>query len=279
MLKKSLILIIVFLSIPTIHAITCDFSGWNVPTLSPDNTIILDGDLWQAYDNNLGTVYTREILKQDSENNPIIIDPTLTEQDYLNIANDFLERNDVNLNIHSYSAFEFVYDDNLPIVKFLGENQICYDYYVVGSFAGAVKFTQNEVYSIFSKWYKPIEISNDPPTITPSTAAATVGAGGSGGGGGSGAQGNRTTLAILPLANDTFRLVWDVKFDNNSHAYVDAHTGDILTKDSRVSDARVMMSPPKSSLNIKIIIAGILSLIIVLLSLIVWRKYYAGLKK
>jgi hypothetical protein len=255
--------------LPSISAITCDFSGWNVPQLSPDNTITIDTDIWKAYDENLGTVYTREIMKLGTEGNPIVIDPTLLSQDYLNIANDFLERNDNELNIEVYGSLEFDYDDGYPIVKFLGVNQICYDYYVVGSFAGAVKFTENYVYSLFSKWYKPIEISDDPPAIPPSQAAAVAGAGGGGGGGG----GSGTPkLAILPLANDTFRLVYDVNLGNNSHVYVDAQTGDILAEKGKVSDNKILKSPSQSEFNLKVIIAVVVSLLIVVVSLLFWKK-------
>jgi len=177
MIKRSALLLITFFLIPTAFAITCDFSGWNVPKLSPDNTIVLDGDLWQAYDQNLGTAYTREIIKVGTENDPIVVDESLTEQDYLNIANDFLERNEAQLDIEEYTALELDYDGSYPIVKFLGENQVCYDYYVIGSFAGAVKFTENRVYSLYSKWYKPVEIDDNPPAINEQTATATAGDG------------------------------------------------------------------------------------------------------
>ena len=271
MIKKSVLLLILLFLIPAAYSITCDFSGWNVPQLSPDNTIVLDGDLWQAYDVNLGTVYTREIIKVGTEGDPIIIDPSLTEQDYLNIANDFLERNEAELNIEDYTELELDYDGGYPIVKFLGENQVCYDYYVIGSFAGAVKFTEERVYSLFSKWYKPVEINDDPPSIDENTAAAAAGGGGGGGGGGGEGKGTEPELAILPLANNTFRLVWDVELENNSHAYVDAHTGEILNQDNRLIEEKIMKSP-KLNINIKILIAVAFSFLIVIISIIFFRR-------
>jgi len=272
MIKRSALLLITFFLIPTAFAITCDFSGWNVPKLSPDNTIVLDGDLWQAYDQNLGTAYTREIIKVGTENDPIVVDESLTEQDYLNIANDFLERNEAQLDIEEYTALELDYDGSYPIVKFLGENQVCYDYYVIGSFAGAVKFTENRVYSLYSKWYKPVEIDDNPPAINEQTATATAGDGGGGGGGGGGEGKAKPELAILPLANDTFRLVWDVELENETHVYVDAHTGDILDKEGRLVEERIMRSPSKKSFDKRILIAAIATFIIIFLGLVIWKK-------
>ena len=273
MLKKVILFLLTIFLIPIIEAITCDFSGWNVPKLSPDNTIILDGDLWKAYEQNLGTVYTREIIKVGTENDQIIVDSSLTEEDYLRIANDFLERNDDELNIESYSKLEFSYEGSYPIVKFLGEQQVCYDYYVVGSFAGAVKFTEDRVYSIFSKWYKPVELDDSSPAISENAALAAAGGdGGGGGGSGDKTAKEKPKLAILPLANDSFRLVWDVKLENDSHVYVDANTGEILDKDNRVVQEKVMKSPPKQSINNKIIIASIVSIIVILCSVVFWIK-------
>jgi hypothetical protein len=275
-MQKKILFLAFILLLPNGLAITCDFSGWNVPMLSPDNTITLDGDLWQAHDQNLGTVYSREIIKVGTESEPIIVDNELTPQDYLDIANDFLERNEDTLNIGTYSALEYANDGGYPIVKFLGENQICYGYYVVGSFAGAIKFTENRVYSILSKWYKPVDISDGNPSID-SGAAAGAASGGGGGGGGGGKSSPK--LAILPLANDSFRLVWDVNLENETHVYVDAHTGEILEKDSRIPANQVMKSPPTVNPNNKIIFAATLSFIIIIASVFIWMLTHRPRKK
>jgi hypothetical protein len=267
-MPKKILFLILILMLPSGWAITCDFSGWNVPQLSPDNTITLDGDLWQAHDQNLGTVYSREIIKVGTEAEPIIVNPELTPQDYMDIANDFLERNEDMLNIGTYSSLAYANDGGYPIVKFLGENQICYGYYVVGSFAGAIKFTENRVYSILSKWYKPIDISDGNPSIDSGAAAGAAGASGGGGGGGGGKSNPK--LAILPLANDSFRLIWDVSLENETHVYVDAHTGEILEQDNRIPENAVMKSPPKENPSNKIVFAIILSFIIIIASVFIW---------
>ncbi|MBS3142048.1 hypothetical protein J4464_01535 [Candidatus Woesearchaeota archaeon] len=208
-MKYALLFTMMILITPVSSAITCEFSGWDIPEVGPDNTILLDGDVWKATDTNQGDAYVRRIVKEGYEGIQPLVDPTLTPANYVARANDFLERNEEDLRIEQYDALAMVTTVDIPkTVSFLGESQYCYNIPIIGTFQGALEFTDSEIYAIVSRWYAPVVLEDITPDIPPE-------------------QIPDSELAILPI-DDGYRLIYDVTHKDGAHSYVDADTGEVL---------------------------------------------------
>lgn len=212
-MKKKISVIIsiiaaIVLLLPISHALTCEFSGWDIPKLSSDNTITLDGEKWVTIDSKNNKEYTRRIEKESSQGSIPHLASGLTEQDYLDNANDFLERNDDDLKIETFSELTLRDDIEVPkTVDFLGESQYCYNIPVIGTFAGAIEFSDDEIYSITSKWFAPVVIDSVEPQLNPEDIGI----------------GDDSKLKILPTGND-FKLVYEAD-QGDEKKYFDANTG------------------------------------------------------
>jgi|SRR3989344_5481074 len=192
-------------------ALTCEFSGWDIPKLSDDNTIFLDGEKWIAIDSQNNKEYTRRILKESSEGIIPHLDPNIPMQRYLDLANDFLERNDDDLKIEDFSQLTLRDDIEVPkTVDFLGESQYCYNIPVIGTFAGALEYSDDEIYSLTSRWYAPVIIETIEPELTPEEIGIDA----------------DSKLKILPR-DDKFVLVYEVDNDGDKKLF-DANTGDAM---------------------------------------------------
>lgn len=192
--------------IHTAVALTCEFSGWDVPELSDDGTIMIDGEPWTAQDSHNNKEYTRVIVKNAMNGVAPQLDSSIADQTYLSLANDFLERNDGTLNIADYGKLT-IRDVEIPkTIDFLGKSQYCYNVPIVGTFAGALAFTNSQIYAITSKWYAPVVIESVEPGLSPDDIGI-----------------DDAEIKILPV-NDEFVLVYEVD-DEGKKEYYDANNG------------------------------------------------------
>ena len=177
-------------------AVECDFSGWPLPEIQPDGTILLDGSSWEIEERVSELMFVRVLrrLGTVTPEEPIF----LSDEEALQMAVDFFAENGEALGIPPDVSVEVEHTQDEPLkVIFLGaDQQYCESLPVVGTVAGAFIFESGQIDALGFAWYTPIELEDLDAKVTPEKAAA-AGGGGGGGGGGFGDDSPKPTLAIM----------------------------------------------------------------------------------
>jgi hypothetical protein len=156
--KILLSIIILSLLTPLALSLDCNFEGWDI-IQTQSQTITLHGQSWIITLEQEGNFFIKRIIKEDI-NYPVEVDPLLTENEYLTIANDFLEANEDELDFEFIGGLSLLPIENPKTVEFTGETQTCANLPVLGTFAGALQFDEDEIIALVAQWYTPI-ILND----------------------------------------------------------------------------------------------------------------------
>ncbi len=246
-MKKRVILflIIIFITLIKVNAIDCQFSDWSMPGLQQDNTIVLDQEIWnvnQYYDQG---ALVRVISKPRP--GPIEGYSIISDDQAIQNANDFLERNRATLGIPGPTGFENFQGYVTPInIAYLNndyfvyvERQYCGPYPVIGTYTSVLMTDDATPYKIEFRWYVNINVNT-----------------GNGNGEGGGAEG--AAPSILPKFNP----------DTNTTEFV-------LTDDSYTPTGQVIEEKPEiilSKYKFNNLFLIILAIIILIIGIVLWKK-------
>jgi len=197
-----------------VYSENCEFGGWEIPNLTPANTVFLDGDWWSVEESTVTNGIVRMIVRLGVE--PPENGEFLPIEEAIEIATQFLDENREALGIPE--SIEIIIEEStsspLSLTLFNFDQQYCNGVPVIGTFAGVLMVGEQGVYSLGFMWYPSINIESTTPEISIEEAIDIA----------SNDPNTKAKLKILP-SDDDFKLVWDV-----DGKYVDALDGNIINE-------------------------------------------------
>lgn len=207
--------IFIILFVTNVNSENCEFGGWQIPNISPEGTIFLNGSWWSVQEYPIENGMMRKLDRLNFE--PPENGEILPIEQAIAIATQFLEDNRDALGIPENVQIVIEQSTNYPLslTLFNFDQQYCNGVPVMDTFAGILMVGEQGVYSLGFMWFPSFSIESTIPEISAEEASEIAED-----------NKNKPKLKIMPTKDKDFKLIWDV-----NGKYVDAIDGKIINND------------------------------------------------